>query len=1182
MNEQVTRTRVVRGSTEKPRIIVADQGSIRPNFKLTENEKIARRITKYATTTFGFATRRAYEGGSSTSGGDITLSSQGNFYSPQLSTDFLEKPQNLRERRAWYRTFYNGNEYVGSAIDLHSTLPLSKVKLEKPKCKNEKMADYVYTFFEDMCNEMKLFKTLLEISHDFWLLGNCVSPNSLILNKLQGFVKAKDVNVGDEVLTHNGRFRKVTNKCSRISERINEISIWKDFNKLELTKEHPVEVYRDGKFSFVQVKDLTIDDYVRVIWPSDVFDTERVEYIKEVDYKNIILTDYGYDREVTIKRKRDEKAQICRERFLKWLGNLSEPKIVTREELAKELNTKTMTLNNVIYQLKLELGDIFSRHIGAKGYQMGSQVQWIPFKSTEYKDIYSVKRIEKFEVPSTIDIDEDFCYLLGYWLGDGTLARDNSRKDEFGRGLWQIAFGRECSKEQIEKIRNIIIKKFGTSCIKEWDDDTEYYGGINKLHYIKIKHNPVFIEWWALNFGETSHGDNRKRVPQWVINLPKNKLQALLSGAIDSDGCIGRNEYIIGMTSELVMRSLREVALKCNIVCNFNKQEVRYDNRLLLNYEEPEISRDIYTLKLKGLDCVNTIGNTVIKKLDIEEVGSSNNVPKYIKTEDGKLAFKIRSIEEKDYNDLVYNFEVEEDHTYQVNGFSTHNCFIFAEEHEPYETEDKEEEEGKEEINQLKEYGKERAKELFEKFGIVDKDPNYNGWKRLIILPPDQVRVKKVPLTDDSMIEFMPDPETKKSILGIERVVDANQYDLASRIKVPEKIKAQLQQGGTIPMDTDPNSGSYVFHLARKKSQYETMGVSILERCVNTLLFQDKLRQAQTSIASRHMTPIRVVWGDKLDETQTEQLREQVDLAMTDPDFSIIANYEVNWQEMGSGGRLLELSSEFEHIENSLFAGLMCTREMLTGEGTYTGSKLTLEVMNRMYVLFRELLQDYVDNYLFKPVAKKKGFVEKDEFGRERLIYPKLSFTRLAIKDNDTYFDQVFQLYNKGSISVDIILEMLGIDPNSTKKKIEADLFTVNDSNFNTFIQNVYTSLAQEFVTKYDIADKMSKYLGIPEAPTPPAGAEAGGGLGGLGGPAPRFASKGMSFERQAAIEKLMGVASAHPERMNKIVTYFNSKKATDGVSFDKKTALSKLLEVAANHPDRLDKIVAYFNSTKV
>jgi len=84
----VTKTRVVKGSRDD--ITVQDIHTIKPSTKLTEKEIKARQIKKYATTTFGFGVRNAY------SGGDTSMSSQGNFYSPQLSTDFLEKPQNLR------------------------------------------------------------------------------------------------------------------------------------------------------------------------------------------------------------------------------------------------------------------------------------------------------------------------------------------------------------------------------------------------------------------------------------------------------------------------------------------------------------------------------------------------------------------------------------------------------------------------------------------------------------------------------------------------------------------------------------------------------------------------------------------------------------------------------------------------------------------------------------------------------------------------------------------------------------------------------------------------------------------------------------------------------------------------------------------------------------------------------
>ena len=160
------------GSSPLP---VRNGDNVRVSNKLTEKEVQVRRIKKYATTTFGFNTRTAAGIGYS-SGGSMD-STQGNFYSPQLSTDFLEKPQNQRERRAWYRHFYHSNEFVGQAIDLHSTLPLSKIRLEKPHGENQEQCEYVYNFFMEMCEEIKLFKSLLEISHEYYLLGSCYCFN---------------------------------------------------------------------------------------------------------------------------------------------------------------------------------------------------------------------------------------------------------------------------------------------------------------------------------------------------------------------------------------------------------------------------------------------------------------------------------------------------------------------------------------------------------------------------------------------------------------------------------------------------------------------------------------------------------------------------------------------------------------------------------------------------------------------------------------------------------------------------------------------------------------------------------------------------------------------------------------------------------------------------------------------
>ena len=253
--------------------------------------------------------------------------------------------------------------------------------------------------------------------------------------------------------------------------------------------------------------------------------------------------------------------------------------------------------------------------------------------------------------------------------------------------------------------------------------------------------------------------------------------------------------------------------------------------------------------------------------------------------------------------------------------------------------------------------------------------------------------------------------------------------------------------------------------------------------CLRILYYKEKLRQAQTQIADRAMTPRRIVWAEDISDSDAEDLREQVDLALTDPDYSVVANYEVHWEEMSSKDRLLDLSTEYESLDKQLLTGLGVTESLMSGETLYSGDRLKLEVINTRYLYLREVLQEYVEECLFKPVARRKGFIEQDEWGEESVIYPSLSFTRLPLRDSQDTYDALFNLYQKGSISVDLLLEMFNIDPHDTKTKIEKDMWTVNDATFNEVVRGIYGAVAQKIVDSSNIAEKLTKYLGLQAAP---------------------------------------------------------------------------------------------------
>lgn len=359
----------------------------------------------------------------------------------------------------------------------------------------------------------------------------------------------------------------------------------------------------------------------------------------------------------------------------------------------------------------------------------------------------------------------------------------------------------------------------------------------------------------------------------------------------------------------------------------------------------------------------------------------------------------------------------------------------------------------------------------------------YKGWDRIIVLPIDQVHVSTWNFTDKVRVELIPSDRDKALIEQASLGNDPIAQEMVSEI--PLEVREYISTGQMIPLGMDPDEGSFCYHLAGRKGAGDELGTSILDRCLRTLYYREKLRQAQTQIASRAMTPKRLVWAEDISAIDVEDLREQVDLSLVDPDYTIVCNYEVHWEEMGSRDRLLDLSSEYEITDKQLYAGLGVTESLLSGESLYSGDRLKLEVINTRYMYLREVLQEFVEENLFKPVARRKGFVEKNEWGEEDVLFPRLSFTRLPLRDSQDTYDALFNLYQKGSIPIDLILELFNIDPVDTREKVERDMWTVNDATFNEMIRGAYGALAQKLVDETDLADKLRDYLKLKaKAPT--------------------------------------------------------------------------------------------------
>jgi hypothetical protein len=372
----------------------------------------------------------------------------------------------------------------------------------------------------------------------------------------------------------------------------------------------------------------------------------------------------------------------------------------------------------------------------------------------------------------------------------------------------------------------------------------------------------------------------------------------------------------------------------------------------------------------------------------------------------------------------------------------------------------------KELLEELKEIRDKKQEELELFSHITNKD--YDGPTKIQILPPEQMEIANEGQMEAGPTIYYKPPENQKQAY----LEDPD---------VPSEVKEKIQTEGKIPLNQDPMKGSYVIHLARKKSGYELHGRSILQRCIRTVIYREKLRQVQSTLASRNMTPKTMVIAPGIPTSEVMALRAHIDEAKADPDYSVVLNYEARWDEIGSEGRLLVLDGEYSHTNSDLAIGLGLSPEILIGEGMYSGNRIQMQLIETSYTQFRDLLTGIIEDQIFKPIAMEKGFYEMDKYGRPRWIYPKVSFSRMALRDSGDLYDMLFNLYSKGSLPVDIIYEFLNLDPEDCERKLEDALFTVKDSKFNEMLSNIYGSVGEWMMANTDLGKRLTKGLTLNE-----------------------------------------------------------------------------------------------------
>lgn len=248
-----------------------------------------------------------------------------------------------------------------------------------------------------------------------------------------------------------------------------------------------------------------------------------------------------------------------------------------------------------------------------------------------------------------IKVDEDFCFILGYYLAEGSVGKHT------------VSFA---SHGMEKTIRNFVIKYFKKLGLNPSErKNTQGHNSYN------VTFGSVIFRNFFKTFGKSDH----KKLPSFCEHLPKEKLKQIINGYLMGDGGFSQYGVKAASISPNIAFSIYGFLIKLGYKPSIKKRK-QPKNRGIQYKNAKEYIYMVSLNEYDKLDILNNIDEELLKSKNIRFPNNPSDNKTYQKFHQDYLIGKIRSIKKETFNDYVYNLEVEDDNSYIANGIIVHNC----------------------------------------------------------------------------------------------------------------------------------------------------------------------------------------------------------------------------------------------------------------------------------------------------------------------------------------------------------------------------------------------------------------------------------------------------------------------------------------------------------------------------
>lgn len=347
-----------------------------------------------------------------------------------------------------------------------------------------------------------------------------------------------------------------------------------------------------------------------------------------------------------------------------------------RETCPKTGRPNKFDLDKAYYALDSWVG--FSQGVhkrAGESYPCGVAPAWAEAGNLNPSRDFLTKPVSSIEVPHK-DMNANRAFLVGWFLAEGSFMYTNAHHD----GESGVQFSLCAADEQpvADEIKRLLEIEFGHLFRKNSGVRFIYPESTIQVELSNIKVAAFFKKWcgkwsWA------------KKMPAEAMLLPKELQATILMNCMHGDGCgtLTSRGYKLGLKSRDLIQQLLFISWRLGLNPTYAETGVlpRYTEKETVGgfdiYTDPDTgkkSRPGYLLSYTTEDsrALESLGNVKDTLMGGQSV--RKRTIKMANDEGSWILGKIDSVERVPGVETVYNFEVEGDNSYVVEGVVVHNC----------------------------------------------------------------------------------------------------------------------------------------------------------------------------------------------------------------------------------------------------------------------------------------------------------------------------------------------------------------------------------------------------------------------------------------------------------------------------------------------------------------------------